>query len=307
MQVGLVGLGRMGGNMAERLLRGGHEVVGYDRDTHAREALAAQGVAAAVSPEDLVARLGEPRTLWLMLPAGDVTAAAVDQFSRLLSAGDLLVDGANSHYKDSMRYGESATARGLEFVDAGVSGGIWGLENGYGLMVGGSPAAVARLRPVLETLAPAPDRGWVHVGPVGAGHYAKMVHNGIEYALMQAYGEGFELLRRKTEFHIDLAAVAEAWRHGTVIRGWLLDLAAEVLRRDQHLEAVAPYVAESGEGRWTALEAIELGVPAPTITLALQERFRSADEVRYDYRLLAMLRNAFGGHPIRSAEEAHDG
>lgn len=238
-----------------------------------------------------------------MYPAGAPTESAIFQFAEKLSASDLIVNGANSYYRDSMRYGKQLQTRGILFADVGVSGGVWGLEHGYGLMVGGSPEVVARLEPILRDLAPAPDSGWVHVGPVGAGHYAKMIHNGIEYGLMQAYAEGFELLRRKAEFGIDLARVAEAWCHGTVIRSWLLELIAGLLKEDSQMAEVAPFVADSGEGRWTAQEAIELGCPAPVITHALHERFRSQDSAGFQYRFLAQLRKAFGGHAVKKQSE----
>jgi len=298
MEVGMVGLGRMGGNMARRLTARGHRVVGYSRTRATVDEHVPYGVVPAYTPQELVDALTPPRVLWFMYPAGEPTEQAIFQFAEWLQAGDLIVNGANSYYRDSMRYAERLQERGIQFVDAGVSGGVWGLENGYGLMVGGAPESIERITPLLRDLAPAPDKGWVHVGPVGAGHYAKMIHNGIEYALMQAYAEGFELLRRKQEFGIDLAQVAEAWCHGTVIRSWLLELIAGFLKEDATLREVAPYVADSGEGRWTAQEAIQLGSPAPLITLALHERFRSQDEQGFQYRFLAQLRRAFGGHEV---------
>lgn len=298
MEVGMVGLGRMGGNMARRLTARGHRVVGYSRTRATVDEHVPYGVVPAYTPQELVDALTPPRVLWFMYPAGEPTEQAIFQFAEWLQAGDLIVNGANSYYRDSMRYAERLQERGIQFVDAGVSGGVWGLENGYGLMVGGAPESIERITPLLRDLAPAPDKGWVHVGPVGAGHYAKMIHNGIEYALMQAYAEGFELLRRKQEFGIDLARVAEAWCHGTVIRSWLLELIAGFLKEDATLREVAPYVADSGEGRWTAQEAIQLGSPAPLITLALHERFRSQDEQGFQYRFLAQLRRAFGGHEV---------
>lgn len=301
--MGIVGLGRMGGNMARRLVARGHRVVGYSRTRATVDEHVPYGIVPAYTPEALVEALTPPRVLWFMYPAGEPTEQAIDQFAPLLQAGDLVVNGANSYYRDSMRYAEKLAAHGIQFADVGVSGGIWGLENGYGLMAGGDPEVIERIIPLLRDLAPAPDKGWVHVGPVGAGHYAKMIHNGIEYALMQAYAEGFELLRRKSEFQIDLAKVAEAWCYGTVIRSWLLELIAGFLKQDAVLSDVAPYVADSGEGRWTAQEAIQLGSPAPLITLALHERFRSQDEEGFQYRFLAQLRNAFGGHAVKRVEE----
>ena len=302
MDVGIVGLGKMGGNMARRLLSRGHRVVGLDRDPSRVQALVQAGVTGARDWPELVERLAAPRVVWLMLPAGAPTVEAVGEALRLLAPGDVLVDGGNSYYRDSMARAQRAAQRGIRWVDAGVSGGIWGLENGFGLMLGGERDAVATIEPLVRALAPAPDLGWVHVGPAGAGHYAKMVHNGIEYALMAAYAEGFELLRRKAEFAIDLGAVAQAWRHGTVIRSWLLDLTADILAQDARLEDVAPVVADSGEGRWCAQEAIELGVALPLITLALHQRFESQDTQGYPWRLIARMRQAFGGHSVRRAE-----
>ena len=305
MQLAIVGLGRMGGNMARRLVKRGHQVVGYSRTRATVDEHIPYGITPAYSPQEVVERLAPPRVVWFMYPAGEPTENAIFEFAPLLQAGDLVVNGANSFYKDSIRYAERLREYGIYFADVGVSGGVWGLENGYGLMAGGDPEVIARIEPILRDLAPAPDKGWVHVGPVGAGHYAKMIHNGIEYAIMQAYAEGFELLRRKQEFGIDLAAVAEAWRYGTVIRSWLLDLTAGFLKEDQNLEGIAPYVADSGEGRWTAHEAIDLGSPAPLITLALHERFRSQDSEGFQYRFLAQLRNAFGGHPVKKVGDAN--
>jgi 6-phosphogluconate dehydrogenase len=300
MQIGLVGLGRMGGNMARRLARGGHSVVGFDRTFAVSSSLAATEprVQAADTLAALVEALAPPRALWLMLPAGAPTQLTLDALAPSLASGDVVVDGANAWYRDSMRRAAALALRGIDFVDVGVSGGVWGLENGYGLMAGGSSEALARIEPVLRTLAPAPDRGWVHCGPSGAGHFAKMVHNGIEYGLMQAYAEGFALLRAKSDLDLDVAAVAQAWRHGTVIRSWLLDLTADFLARDSTLADVAPVVADSGEGRWTALESIELGVPTPVITAALMQRFTSQERADFANRVLARMRQAFGGHAI---------
>ncbi|MDX1499714.1 MAG: decarboxylating 6-phosphogluconate dehydrogenase [Woeseiaceae bacterium] len=304
MQIGLIGLGRMGGNMARRLRRRGLGVVGLNRDLETTEALAAEcGVVPARTLPDLVAGLKPPRVVWLMLPAGDITESYVRELPPLLEAGDVVVDGANSFYKDSMRRAAEYAAANLQFVDAGVSGGVWGLENGYALMVGGSAEAVASLRPVIEALAPGTDRGWVHTGPAGSGHFAKMIHNGIEYGMMQAYAEGFALLEGRADFDLDLAAIAECWRHGSVVRSWLLDLTAEVLAEDQQLAAVEPYVADSGEGRWTALEGIEQGVPTPVMSLALMARFQSQGRQDYQAKLLAMMRNQFGGHAVKKQGE----
>lgn len=300
MKLGLIGLGRMGANMARRLRRGGIEVVAWNRNAETARALAAEtGLTAADSLERLAALLEPPRTVWLMLPAGGITQQHLDRLVPLLAAGDLVVDGANSYYKDSMRHGRELATKKLYFVDAGVSGGVWGLENGYALMFGGERAAVDRLRPVVKALAPAPDKGWLHCGPVGAGHFVKMVHNGIEYGMMQAYAEGFALMKAKGEFALDLGAVAGMWRHGSVVRSWLLDLTAEFLARDQELKDIAPFVADSGEGRWTALEGIEQGVPTPVMSLALMMRFASQGKDEYADKLLAMMRRGFGGHATK--------
>ncbi len=299
MRIGMIGLGRMGGNMARRLRRAEIDVVGYNRDASATRRLADEcGLVAADSAEQLVAHLAVPRVVWLMLPAGGVTESYVEQMQDLLEPGDVLVDGANSFYKDSIRRGQSLTPVGIEFVDAGVSGGVWGLQEGYALMIGGSNTAIAALRPVIKALAPAKDSGWIHTGPVGSGHFVKMIHNGIEYGMMQAYAEGFALLRAKEEFGLDLAGIAEAWRHGSVVRSWLLDLTAAVLENDQSLDDVAAFVADSGEGRWTAVEGIEQGVPTPVISAALMMRFSSQGSHDYAAKLLAKMRQQFGGHSI---------
>ncbi len=304
MQLGMIGLGKMGGNMARRLAAGGVSVVGYNQDTAATEALAADiGLTPAESAADLVARLDAPRRIWLMLPAGDVTQTYVDELLGLLDAGDVIVDGANSWFKDSMRRAEAAGEKGVHYVDAGVSGGVWGLENGYSLMVGGSDEAFAMIEPAIRILAPATDAGWIHTGPAGSGHFVKMIHNGIEYGMMQAYAEGFALMKGRDDFGLDLAGIAETWRHGSVVRSWLLDLSAAVLGEDQELDHVEPFVADSGEGRWTALEGIEQGIPTPVMSLALMTRFASQGQQDYSSRLLAMMRNQFGGHHVRSADD----
>jgi len=299
MRLAMIGLGRMGGNMARRLCRGGIEVVGYNRSRPVVDQLAAEeGLIPAGSLAEAVAMLSAPRVVWIMLPSGAVTEEHLDSLIDLLEPGDLVVDGGNSNYHDTQRRAALVAAHGLRYVDAGTSGGVWGLDNGYCMMVGGESEAVALLRPVLEVLAPARDRGWAHVGPVGAGHFTKMVHNGVEYGMMQAIAEGFSLLQGKEELHIDLAQVAEIWRHGSVVRSWLLDLTASVLAEDQALGSIAPFVADSGEGRWTAVESIDQGTPAPVITLALAMRFASQGRSDYANRLLAMMRNAFGGHAV---------
>ena len=304
MQLGMIGLGKMGGNMARRLRQAGIGVVGFNQDARATEQLAKEsGLVPADSTEALVAALDAPRVVWLMLPAGDVTESYVASLADLLSPGDILIDGANSYYKDSMRRGETLTDAGIHFVDAGVSGGVWGLENGYAMMIGGADDALAAVRPIIEALAPAPDRGWVHTGPIGSGHFVKMIHNGIEYGMMQAYAEGFALMKGREDFGLDLGEIAESWRHGSVVRSWLLDLSAEVLEQDQDLSAVEPFVADSGEGRWTALEGIEQGIPTPVMSLALMSRFSTQGQQDYSAKLLAMMRNQFGGHAIKSSDE----
>jgi 6-phosphogluconate dehydrogenase len=262
MQLGMIGLGKMGGNMARRLAAGGVTITGYNLDQAVVHELEDEiGLEPAESVKALVDKLPTPRRLWLMLPAGEATEATIDELAGLLSAGDVLVDGSNSWFKDSMRRAARLEAKGIQFVDAGVSGGIWGLDNGYSLMVGGSDEAFAAIEPAIRILAPAADKGWIHTGPPGSGHYVKMIHNGIEYGMMQAYAEGFALMKGREDFDIDLAGVAETWRHGSVVRSWLLDLSADVLSNDQDLDRIEPFVADSGEGRWTALESIEQGVP----------------------------------------------
>jgi 6-phosphogluconate dehydrogenase len=297
----MIGLGRMGGNMSRRIARAGLQVVAWDRAPEARAALADEPrVVAAETLDALVDALPTPRSVWLMLPAGAPTEDTLKSLAGVLSRGDTVIDGANAMYKDSQRHAVELAAKGLRFVDAGVSGGVWGLDNGYGLMVGGEAGAVRDIEPVLKALAPSPGRGWVHCGKAGAGHYAKMVHNGIEYGMMQAYAEGFALMRAKEALGLDVAKIAEAWRHGTVIRSWLLDLTAEFLAEDATLESIAPFVADSGEGRWTAVESIDLGVPTPVMTVALMERFASQGRADYTNRLLARMRHAFGGHAVKS-------
>jgi len=298
-QIGMVGLGRMGGNMARRLARAGLGVVAWDAAAGARAGIGGEArVRVAETLPALVAALPVPRVVWLMLPAGTPTESTITELRGLLGAGDVIVDGANAWYRDSMRRAGELAAAGLRLVDAGVSGGVWGLVSGYGLMVGGTAEAVQRVEPFLRALAPEPDRGWLHCGPSGAGHYTKMVHNGIEYGLMQAYAEGLALLRAKEEFGLDVAKIAESWRHGTVIRSWLLDLTAQFLAEDADLESIAPVVADSGEGRWAATESVELGVPTPVMTLALMQRFTSQGRGDYADRLLARLRQSFGGHAV---------
>ncbi len=301
MRIGMVGLGRMGANMTTRLLRGGHEVVAFDFNADAVAAAVDGGALGADSLAALVEQLPAPRTVWVMVPAGDITDRTVEELGGLLDAGDTIVDGGNSRWTDTLARAEWLAAGGdVRLVDAGTSGGVWGLREGYCLMVGGDDAAVERLAPILTTLAP-PD-GWAHVGPAGAGHFTKMVHNGVEYALMQAYAEGFELLSA-AEFDFDLHQIAEVWRHGSVVRSWLLDLAASALDKDPGLEQVAGYVEDSGEGRWTVEAAIDAAVPTPTIALALFTRFASRADDAFGNRLLAALRNEFGGHAVRPRSE----
>ncbi len=305
MRIGIYGLGRMGANMARRLVRAGIEVVGHNRSPGPIEELGAEGAGflPAHSLDAFLDQLPVPRIVWLMLPAGEATEAAIEHLLPRLAPGDLLVDGANAFYQDTLRRGERIAPTGVRFMDVGVSGGIWGLRNGYCVMAGGSEEDAARLEPVLKALAPAPDRGWAHVGPLGAGHFTKMVHNGIEYGMMQALAEGLALLKAKEPFAIDLAQVSELWRHGSVVQSWLLDLTAGALAQDQQLAAIAPRVSDSGEGRWTAKEAIDLGVAAPVISLALHMRFASQGNADYGNKLLAVMRQAFGGHAIMPAGE----
>lgn len=300
MEIGMIGLGKMGGNMARRLLRGGHRVAGYNLSPEpTRELAEKDGLQPAFSVEELVSSLSAPRLVWVMVPAGEATEKTVSRLAELLSPGDVIVDGGNSNYKDTQRRAESAASSGISFVDVGTSGGVWGLQEGYSMMVGGDHAAVELLRPALETLAPAPDQGWGFVGPAGSGHFVKMIHNGIEYGLMQAYAEGFEILKAKKEFDLDLHQVAEIWRFGSVIRSWLLDLTADTLAVDQDLQEIKGWVADSGEGRWTVFEAVDLDVPAPVITMALQARFVSRQKESFASKLLAAMRNQFGGHAVR--------
>jgi 6-phosphogluconate dehydrogenase len=302
MRLAIIGLGKMGGNMTRRLCRGDIEVVGYNRsrgiiDTLEKE----EGMIASESVADAIGKLSSPRVVWLMLPDGDPTENMIKDVMSMLSKGDLIVDGGNSNYHDTQRRGSMLAEKGIDYIDVGTSGGVWGLDNGYCMMVGGEKKALTVLEPVLKVLAPGPETGWAHVGPVGAGHFTKMVHNGIEYGMMQAFAEGFALIRGKKEFDVDLAELAEIWRHGSVVRSWLLDLSAESLKEDQSLSNIAPYVSDSGEGRWTAIEAIDQGVSSPVMTMALFMRFTSQDEEGYSNRILSMMRNAFGGHAIKKS------
>jgi len=300
MQIAIIGLGKMGANMARRLCRGKIKVVGYNRsDDITRQLADEEGLTRATSLDNAVSKLTNPRLVWLMLPAGDVTESYIKQLKDLLTDGDVVIDGGNANYQDSMRRGDYLKTKGIGYIDAGTSGGVWGLDNGYCLMVGGEKQHVKHLEPILEVLAPTTTDGWAHVGPVGAGHFSKMIHNGIEYGMMQAYAEGFALLKNKSEFNYDLAQLTELWRHGSVVRSWLLDLSADFLKDDQELADVAPFVADSGEGRWTVDESIRQGIATPVLALALYMRFASQNEDAYTNKLLAMMRNAFGGHLIK--------
>jgi 6-phosphogluconate dehydrogenase len=299
MEIGMIGLGKMGGNMATRLVQGGHRVVVYTRNPETVKLAESRGAIGSTSLEDLVAKMETPRAVWVMVPAGDPTESVLQGLTDLLSPGDVIIDGGNSNYKDTLRRAAELKERQLSLVDVGTSGGIWGLAEGYSMMVGGDGEAVAHLRPVFETLAPGEKLGWGHVGPSGAGHYVKMVHNGIEYGLMQAYAEGFEILRSKLEFELDLHQVAEIWRHGSVVRSWLLDLTARALEDDPDLADIKGWVADSGEGRWTVADAIDLDVPAPVITLSLLMRFVSRQDESYAAKLLAAMREQFGGHAVK--------
>lgn len=300
MKLAMIGLGKMGGNMATRLLRHKIEVVGFDFNADVVKDIASkEGMIPATSVADAVSKLEGQKIVWLMLPAGEITENQIKDLIPLLSKGDIIVDGGNSNYKHSQRRGAMLAEHAIGFMDSGTSGGVWGLDNGYCLMVGASAEVGATMTPILQALAPSADHGWAHVGPVGSGHFTKMIHNGIEYGMMQAMAEGLELIKGKAEFNLDLAQITELWRHGSVVRSWLLDLTAEALKDDQKLETIAPYVADSGEGRWTVVEAVEQGVAAPVLTVALQARFRSQDSQGYSYKLLSMMRNAFGGHAIK--------
>ncbi|MEP6882921.1 MAG: phosphogluconate dehydrogenase (NAD(+)-dependent, decarboxylating) [Dokdonella sp.] len=300
MKLGMVGLGRMGSNMAERLIQGDHSVTGFDPSADARKALDAKGGRTAESLEALVKALPTPRVLWLMVPSGEITEKTVSALLPLLAAGDVVIDGGNSNYKDSLRRAALYSEKNLGYVDCGTSGGVWGLKEGYSMMIGGDEKTVESLRPIFETLAPGKAQGWGRVGPVGSGHFTKMVHNGIEYGLMQSYAEGFSILNHKKEFNLDLHQVGEIWSYGSVVRSWLLELTTDALGKNPTMDGIAPYVADSGEGRWTVDEAIQLDVPAPVITLALIERLRSRDTESFSDKLLSAMRNEFGGHPIKA-------
>jgi len=303
MDIGMIGLGKMGANMSRRLIKGGHRVVGMDHTAGAAQKLAEEvGLVPTTTLDEMMQALPAPRVLWSMVPAGNATESVVKELGELLAPGDVIIDGGNTFYKDDIRRAEALKSKGIHYVDVGTSGGVWGLAEGYSLMVGGETEVVARLGPIFETLAPAADQGWGRVGPSGAGHFVKMVHNGIEYGLMQAFAEGFEIMHAKKDFGLDLHQVAEIWRHGSVVRSWLLDLTALALEKDQDLSDIAGFVNDSGEGRWTVFEAIDLDVPAPVITLSLQQRFISRQSESYAAKLLAAMRNQFGGHAVKTKQ-----
>ncbi|MSQ80546.1 MAG: decarboxylating 6-phosphogluconate dehydrogenase [Candidatus Methylopumilus sp.] len=303
MKLAMIGLGKMGGNMATRLVQKGISVVGFDHSAELIKKLEEKAkIIGASSIQDAVSKLEGQKIIWLMVPAGNPTEDQIKGLVPLLNKGDIIIDGGNSNYKDTQRIGKFLEEKNIGFMDCGTSGGVWGLENGYCLMVGAKQEVANVMKPILQALAPATDRGWAHLGPVGSGHFTKMIHNGIEYGMMESFAEGLELLKGKSEFKLDLAQITELWRHGSVVRSWLLDLTAEALQVDQNLDEVAPYVADSGEGRWTVVESIEQGIPTPVLTLALQVRFRSQEKQGYGYKLLSVMRNAFGGHAVKKVK-----
>jgi 6-phosphogluconate dehydrogenase len=299
MEIGLIGLGKMGGNMAERLREGGHKVVGFDFSADAVKRLSDSGAVGVNSLEALVKNLAAPRAIWIMVPSGDPVDETIAKLKPFMQKGDTFIDGGNSNYKDSQRRHAQLTAEGYNFVDVGTSGGVWGLKEGYSMMIGGDKEPVERLRPIFETLAPGKDKGWGHVGPAGAGHFVKMVHNGIEYGMMQAYAEGFSIMQAKEPLKLDLPQISEIWRYGSVVRSWLLDLTADALKKNPTLDGLEAYVVDSGEGRWTVFEAIDLNVSAPVITESLIRRIRSREENNFTDRMIAIQRNAFGGHAVK--------
>ncbi len=300
-EIAMIGLGRMGGKMARRLERGGVKVAAYDLSFDVAEKLSKEGaIIPCKTVAALIQELQSPRIVWLMLPAGGPTRQMIETLQPLLSAGDVIINGANAWYQDTIKEAELLSAKKINYVDAGVSGGIWGFANGYALMIGGESAVIALATPIFKALAPAPDKGWLHCGPVGSGHFVKMIHNGIEYGMMQAFADGFALMKGKEEFSLDIAKISEMWRHGSVVRSWLLDLTAEFLQSDQKLDNIEPFVADSGEGRWTAYEAIEQGIPAPVMSLALMMRFATQGKNDYPAKLLAMMRKGFGGHAVKA-------
>jgi 6-phosphogluconate dehydrogenase len=299
MQLGLIGLGKMGGNMAERLRLAGHEVIGFDFNAEAVARLTAAGNVGVSTLDDMAKKFTGRKAIWIMVPQGDPVDQTIAKLEPLLNPGDILIDGGNSNYKDSIRHHKEVTAKGFQFVDVGTSGGVWGLKEGYSMMVGGDKEPVDYLKPIFEALAPAADKGWGHVGPAGAGHFVKMVHNGIEYGMMQSYAEGFTIMAKKEELHLDLPQISQIWRFGSVVRSWLLDLTADALAKNPNLDGLEAYVADSGEGRWTVFEAIDLNVSAPVITESLIRRIRSREENNFTDRMLSIMRNAFGGHAVK--------
>jgi 6-phosphogluconate dehydrogenase len=301
MELGLIGLGKMGFNMAERLRQGGHKVVGFDFNAETVGKLTAAGSLGVQSLEDLVKNLQTPRAIWIMVPSGDPVDQTIAKLEPLMQKGDIFIDGGNSNYKDSQRRHAQLTAKGFHFVDVGTSGGVWGITEGYSMMIGGDPEPVEHLRPIFETLAPGKDKGWGHVGPSGAGHFVKMVHNGIEYGMMQSYAEGFSIMKHKEPLHLDLTQIAEIWRYGSVVRSWLLDLTADALKKNPELDGLEAYVPDSGEGRWTVNEAIDLNVSAPIITESLMRRIRSREDNNFSDRMLSIMRNEFGGHAVKKS------
>jgi 6-phosphogluconate dehydrogenase len=301
MQLGLIGLGKMGANMAERLRLGGHQVVGFDFNAEAVAKLTRSGNVGVSSLEDMAKKLEGRKAVWIMVPQGKPVDETIEKLEGLLNPGDILIDGGNSYYKDSMRHHKEVTAKGFQFVDVGTSGGVWGLKEGYSMMVGGDKDPVEYLQPIFETLAPAADKGWGHVGPAGAGHFVKMVHNGIEYGLMQAYAEGFTVMEKKEELNLNLPQIAQIWRYGSVVRSWLLDLTADALAGNPTLDGLQAYVVDSGEGRWTVFEAFDLNVSAPVITESVIRRIRSREENNFTDRMLAIMRNEFGGHDVKKS------
>jgi 6-phosphogluconate dehydrogenase len=301
MELGMIGLGKMGGFMTERLIRGGHRVIGFDRDPAVVQKLAEKGAGSANSLDNIISQLKPPRAIWLMVPAGDPVDQTIAALVPHLAPGDTIIDGGNSYYKDSVRRAAALAPKKINFVDCGTSGGVWGLTEGYSMMVGGDADVVKRLSPIFETLAPGPDKGWGRVGPAGSGHFVKMVHNGIEYGIMQAYAEGLDVLRHKKEFSLDLLQIGKIWQYGSVIRSWLLDLTVDALSKNPTLSGIEGYVTDSGEGRWTVIEGVELGVPTPVISASLDMRFRSQDPEPFANKLLAMMRHEFGGHAVKTA------
>ena len=301
MKIAMLGLGKMGGNMAARLIRNGVSVVGYDNNqTVVNQLEETENLIPASSVKDALSKLDEQKIVWMMLPAGEITENQIHELVPLLNKGDVIIDGGNSNFKRSVKMGAMLEENGIGFMDCGTSGGVWGLDNGYCLMVGANDEVAKVVESALRALAVTPQNGWLHVGPVGSGHFTKMIHNGIEYGMMESFAEGLELLKGREEFKIDVAQVTELWRHGSVVRSWLLDLTAEALKNDPTLDDIAPFVPDSGEGRWTVVESIEQGIPTPVLTLALQVRFRSQEKQKgYGYKLLSTMRNAFGGHVMK--------